>query len=124
MQGTKEFREVIWNYLLERAENDEGIAQNLYKDGKTIDGCVNYILREVQKSGKNGFADCEIYSMAIHYYDEESLEEVTTTPNVRIVVNESREGESRQEAKPNKAKEKKRDEVEQLMMFEDDETED
>lgn len=123
MQGTKEFREVIWNHLLERAENDELIAQNLYKEGKTLDGCVNYILSEVQKSGKNGFADCEIYSMAIHYYDEDSIEEVKSTPRVRIVVNEPREGEPRQEATTKKSNAQKREEVQQLM-FEDDETED
>ena len=43
MQGTTEFREIIWNYLLERAESDEQIAQNLYKENKSIDECIQYI---------------------------------------------------------------------------------
>ncbi|MBP9481471.1 MAG: hypothetical protein KBF15_08460, partial [Parabacteroides sp.] len=38
------------------------------KPEKNIDDCVTYILNEVKKSGCNGFADDEIYSMAVHYY--------------------------------------------------------
>lgn len=125
MQGTKEFGEIIWNYLLKRAETDEVIACNLYKDGKSFEGCVNYIINEVRKSGKIGFARQEIFSMAIHYYDEDSLEEVKNAPKGRIVVCEPIDGETCRVSESKKAKPQKREREEvQQLMFEDDETED
>ncbi|MFQ9315264.1 PcfK-like family protein [Dysgonomonas mossii] len=32
------------------------------------------MLNEVQKSGCNGFTDDEVFSMAVHYYDEKTIE--------------------------------------------------
>jgi hypothetical protein len=43
------------------------------KPEKNIDDFVTYLLNEVKKSGCNGFADDEIYSMAVHYYDYPNL---------------------------------------------------
>ncbi|EFR35404.1 hypothetical protein HMPREF9294_0931 [Porphyromonas asaccharolytica PR426713P-I] len=54
---------------------DPLFAPNLQKPHKNIEECILYILSEVQKSGCNGFADEEIYSMAVHYYDEDDVEE-------------------------------------------------
>jgi hypothetical protein len=41
---------------------------------KALTNCIVYILNTVQKSGCNGFADEEIYSMAVHYYDEDGID--------------------------------------------------
>lgn len=38
---------------------------------KNIDDCCTFIINQVRQSGCNGFADEEIYSMALHYYDED-----------------------------------------------------
>ena len=74
MKGTKHFKSVIQCYLENRASYDELFAENFRKENKNIDECVTYILSEVQKSGCSGFSDDEIYSMAIHYYDEDNIE--------------------------------------------------
>lgn len=39
-----------------------------------MNDCVTYILNTVKASGCNGFTDGEIYSMAVHYYDEDDIE--------------------------------------------------
>lgn len=63
----------------------------------------NIHLNAVQKSGCNGFADEEIYSMAVHYYDEDNIE-VGKAMDSRVVVNhvvqltEEEKAEARQEA--------------------------
>ena len=73
MKTTTHFKETIKTYLEQRARVDELFAPNLEKPHKNIDDCINYILNEVKKSGCNGFADEEIYGMAVHYYDEDMI---------------------------------------------------
>lgn len=70
MKATDHFKTVIQVYLDQRAEYDELFATSYRNPDKNIDDCVTYILSEVQRSGCNGFADDEIFSMAMHYYDE------------------------------------------------------
>lgn len=86
MKSTDAFKETIKSYLDNRAVNDELFAELYANEKKNIDDCCTYILNEVQKSGCNGFADDEIYSMAIHYYDEENIE-VGKPVNAKVVVN-------------------------------------
>ena len=71
MKGTEQFARTIAEYLNGRAMTDPLFAPNLQKPHKNIEECILYILSEVQRSGCNGFADEEIYSMAVHYYDED-----------------------------------------------------
>ncbi len=68
MKATNHFTRAILTYLEQRAETDALFAQSFAKPEKNIDDCITYILNQVQKSGCNGFADDEIYSMAVHYY--------------------------------------------------------
>lgn len=86
MKGTEQFAQTIKSYLDKRAEQDELFAQSYNKPNKSIDECVNYILGEVQKSGCNGFADEEIFGMAVHYFDEDNLEDIKEV-NCKVVVN-------------------------------------
>lgn len=65
---------------------DPLFAPNLQKPNKSIEECITYILSEVQKSGCNGFDDDEIYSMAVHYYDEDDIE-VGKATDCRVMVN-------------------------------------
>ena len=44
------------------------------KPNKNIEDCITYILNEVKKSGCNGFDDDEIYSMAVHFFDEDNID--------------------------------------------------
>lgn len=86
MKATDPFKNAIRAYLDNRAANDELFAKTYSKEGKNIDDCVTYILNQVKASGCNGFADDEIYGMAVHYYDEDNLE-VGESISTRVVVN-------------------------------------
>lgn len=86
MKGSENFKNTIQNYLNELAKKDELFAKNLAKENKNIDDCITYILNQVKASGCNGFADEEIYNMAIHYYDEDDIK-VGKSVNASVVVN-------------------------------------
>ncbi len=103
MKGTEQFKAAIKKYLDERAEADELFAADYAKPQKSLDECVNYILQQVQKSGYAGFTDDEVYGMAVHYYNEDDLKDITPI-NARVVVNhvveltEEEKAEARKEA--------------------------
>ena len=103
MKGTEHFTRTIAEYLNQRAATDPLFAPNLAKPNKNIEECVTYILNEVQKSGCNGFDDDEIYSMAVHYYDEDNIE-IGKPINCQVAVNhmveltEEEKAEARKEA--------------------------
>ena len=86
MKATNQFTRTILTYLEQRAESDKLFAERFTREDKNIDDCVTYILNQVHKSGCNGFADDEIYSMAMHYYDEDEIE-VGKPMRGNIVVN-------------------------------------
>lgn len=86
MKGTEQFKQTIKAYLDKRAAEDTLFAASYAKEGKSIEKCVTYILSQVQKSGCCGFADDEIYSMAVHYYVEDNIE-VGKPINGRVIVN-------------------------------------
>lgn len=81
-----EFQRTIKAYLDKRAAEDELFAKNYAKEKKSIKECCNYIISEVKKSGRCGFADEEIFGMAVHYYDEEVLGKIPAS-NAKVVVN-------------------------------------
>lgn len=86
MKASNHFKNTIKAYLDQRAETDVLFSFQYSKPEKNIDDCVTYILNEVKKSGCNGFADDEIYSKAVHYYDEDNIE-VGKPMNAHVVVN-------------------------------------
>jgi len=86
MKTSNHFKNTIKAYLDQRAENDVLFSLQYSKPEKNIDDCVTYILNTVQKSGCNGFADDEIYSMAVHYYDEDNID-IGNPVNCQVVVN-------------------------------------
>lgn len=99
MKSTDTFKNTIKNYLANLSQSDELIAVTLKKENKNIDDCITYILTEVQKSGCNGFADDEIFGMAIHYYDEDTIK-VGKPVSGKVVVNHSLPPDPKKEAKP------------------------
>lgn len=107
MKTTDLFKQTIQGYLELRAKEDRLFAVSFAKPAKNIDGCINYILSEVQKSGCNGFADDEIYSMAVHYYDEDSIK-AGKPANCKVVVSHNADNQQQKPApmpkKPIKAK--------------------
>lgn len=103
MKTTDHFKRTIQAYLEQRAVVDELFAVTYEKADKNMEDCITYILNEVQRSGCNGFTDGEVYSMAVHYYDEDNIE-VEKPMDCRVVVNhvvkltEEEKLEARQEA--------------------------
>lgn len=86
MKSTETFKRTIKAYLDHRAEQDSLFAAVLEKPKKNIDDCVTYILNQVQAAKVNGYSDDEIYSMAVHYYDEDDID-VGKATNMSVVVN-------------------------------------
>lgn len=86
MKGTEHFKKVIQAHLKGVAEEDEPFAEKLKNPKKSMDDCVTYVLNQVKASGCNGFADDEIYGMAIHYFDEEDIKPGDKI-NCGVVVN-------------------------------------
>ena len=87
MNGTKAFQDTIAQYLMKRAENDPLVAVKLANPSKTMEQCCAYIIGEVKKSGCCGFADDEIFGMAMHYWEEPEIEVGNAPANYRVVVN-------------------------------------
>ena len=74
MKATDYFKQTIQSYLQRRAQEDELFAPRYANPKKNIDDCITFILNYVKQSGCNGFADDEIYSLALHYYDEDDID--------------------------------------------------
>ncbi len=103
MNGTEQFTRTIAEYLNLRAATDPLFAPNLAKPHKNIEDCITYILKQVQQSACNGFEDDEIYSMAVHYYDEDDLDvgspvACDVVVNHTIVLTEEEKAEARKQA--------------------------
>lgn len=100
MKGTEHFKSVIKNYLDHRASYDELFAVAYAKPHKNIDHCITYIINQAYSSGCNGFADEEVFSLAMHYYDEDMITEENTR-SCKVIVNHTIEltEEEQQEAR-------------------------
>jgi len=113
------FKNTIKAYLDKRAAEDTLFAQTYAKENKNLDECCNYILQEVKKSGCCGFADDEIYNMAIHYYDEDDIKDVKPV-SAKVVVNHTVELSDEEKAEA-KEKAKADYEKEQLAKLKEEE---
>lgn len=120
MNSTAHFKRTIQAHLEQRASEAKLFAVAYRKEGKNIDDCITYILNEVQRSGCNGFTDGEIYSMVVHYYDEDDIEvgkpiscQVAVNHNVELTEEEKAEArrkavEQYQQAELHKMQERSR----------------
>ena len=77
MKVSPDFKKQIQSYLSKRAETDILFRPVYDKENKNIDDCITYVLGEVKKKAGSDNAiamtDEEVYSMAVHYYDEDSI---------------------------------------------------
>lgn len=102
-KATDYFKQTIKSYLKRRAQEDELFAPRLADPKKNIDDCITFILNYVKESGYNGFADDEIYSLAMHYYDEDDIDigkplQCKVVVNHTIVLTEEEKAEARRKA--------------------------
>ena len=112
----------ICQYLLTR----EDIREKLDNPNKSIGKMFKYIRKKAEKMQKEGCAMVHhtvVYGWAVHYWDEDELdEEIEAKPSSTTAVEpkESAKTESKPVEKPvkkPKKAEKKAEEYEQLMLF-------
>lgn len=86
MTTTNAFKEVIFEHLTSKASKEPDFKERMNLEGKSIDNCVNYILEQVKKSKRNGFADQEVFDMAYFYYESDTLKKIKDSSG-QVVVN-------------------------------------
>ncbi len=104
------FKRTIKKELDLRAFKNPLFAKHYENKDKNLDDCISYIFQEVKSSGQNGFADDEIYGMAVHYYSEKDVKvgsfnggQVVVNHEVKLTAEEIEE--ARREAKERVIKE-------------------
>lgn len=103
MKATEHFKQTIKTYLDERAKNDELFAVSYAKENKNMDNCVTFILNQVKRSKCMGLTDEEVYSLAVHFFDEDDIE-IGNPITCNVIVNHTVElteeemAQARQEA--------------------------
>ena len=103
MKATEHFKQTIKAYLDERAKNDELFAVSYAKENKNMDNCVTFILNQVKRSKCIGLTDEEVYSLAVHFFDEDDIE-IGNTIACNVIVNhtveltEEEKAQARQDA--------------------------
>ena len=103
MKATEHFKQTIKAYLDERAKNDELFAVSYAKETKNMDNCVTFILNQVKRSKCMGLTDEEVYSLAVHFFDEEDIEignpiACNVIVNHTVELTEEEKAQARQEA--------------------------
>ena len=103
MKATEHFKQTIKTYLDERAKNDELFAVSYAKENKNMDDCVTFILNQVKRSKCMGLTDEEVYSLAVHFFDEEDIEignpiACNVIVNHTVELTEEEKAQARQEA--------------------------
>ena len=88
MKATEHFKQTIKAYLDERAKNDELFAVSYAKENKNMDDCVTFILNQVKRSKCRGLTDEEVYSLAVHFFDEDDIE-IGNPIACNVIVNHS-----------------------------------
>lgn len=89
-----EAKEIIKNYLDERAKTDELFAKSYSKEGKNIDECYAYILGEAKKIGSEVcMSDDDVFGLAVHYYDEDNIKINSVIGGSRVAVSSHKEVE-------------------------------
>lgn len=103
MKATEHFKQTIKAYLDERAKNDELFAVSYAKENKNMDGCVTFILNQVKRSKCMGLTDEEVYSLAVHFFDEDDIEignpiACNVIVNHTVELTEEEKAQARQDA--------------------------
>ena len=86
MKATEHFKQTIKTYLDERAKNDELFAVSYAKENKNMDDCATFILNQVKRSKCMGLTDEEVYSLAVHFFDEDDIE-IGNSIACNVIVN-------------------------------------
>lgn len=83
MKGTEHFKRTIKEYLDDKARTDALFAISYAKEDKD---CITFNFNQVKASGCCGMIYDEVWSLAIHYYDEDNID-VGKPVSCGVVVN-------------------------------------
>lgn len=70
MKGQDLFVAAIQRYITEESARDSRWGEKVKESKKDAEACAKYIIAEVKKTKRNGFADDEVFGMVKHFYDE------------------------------------------------------
>jgi hypothetical protein len=103
MKATEHFKQTIKAYLDERARNDDLFAVSYAKENKNMDDCVTFILNQVKRSKCMGLTDEDVYSLAVHFFDEDDIEignpiACNVIVNHTVELTEEEKAQARQDA--------------------------
>lgn len=89
MKASKLFIDTIADFLKKEAGKDKEFARKMEEHlEKTPEAVCNYIMAEVGKAKRCGWADDEIFGMAKHFIEEDELKDPGDVNSVsRVVVN-------------------------------------
>lgn len=89
--ASKESIAKIKAYLDDYAAKDPAFAAKYTPTDKSLDECMQFIIREVRNSHKNEssvmLTDEEVYGIAVHFYDEGGKLPAGTTPKAEVKAN-------------------------------------
>ena len=81
---------IIKKYLAQRSLTDDSVARNMKKPNKSIKGCCDYIKKKAKEAAKDNvamIADEVVYGWAVHYFDEDNLQEdKKAVPTAKVIV--------------------------------------
>lgn len=86
MNVSEHFKATIQAYVQQRAQEDPLFAIRYDNPKKNINDCITFILNTVKEMKVAGLTDDEVYSLAIHYYDEDDIK-VGKSLKCQVVVN-------------------------------------
>lgn len=112
--------QTIKAYLDQRAKEDALFAETYKKEGKSIKECCKYIISQAIKQRENECAilhDEEVFSLAVHYYDEDDIKVPEITDNVRVSVSKQPEPKREPAADPHPKKKKAKNKNEPQPVF-------
>lgn len=91
LTATNPSQELVKKYLEENVS--DLLAEKINNGKKTLQGCWNYIVNEAKQKAINGCACIEgreVFGWAIHYFEEDSIEECKTAPIAKTVTSKAK----------------------------------
>ena len=98
------FFDSMESFIMQKMDANDLFAKKVCNPKKNIEDCITYVINTIEKSRDKGWCDNDVYSLAVHYYEEDDIE-VGKPINCRVVVNHQVEltpeeiAEMRQKAK-------------------------
>ena len=98
------FFDSMESFIMKKMDANDLFAKKVCNPKKNIEDCITYVINTIEKSRYKGLCDNDVYSLAVHYYEEDDID-VGKPINCRVVVNHQVEltpeeiAEMRQKAK-------------------------